>query len=303
MTSVRAGRLLPFLLAASFIASPALAQDENAGAGQDPIRRGPPPVFPSLPPRDVSKLPSSFAAAAATQPVNKAWPKAYKPKSRRDFTGNWVRRQDSPSWVPFVTRGRAQNAPLTPEYEAIFKRHDDNARAGHPTGDITANCLPQGMPRIMTMTFPMEIVQDDSQVHIYAEWQEQTRRIYVDGRPLDPDPDSTFYGQSVGHWEGDVLYATTFGVRGDTNLEASGLPHSDKLVTYERMWLSDDNTLNDEITLVDPKAYTRPWTVVKSYARGEPGMPVLPYVCLENNRNPIAADGSIQTVLQGVKTP
>ena len=66
-----------------------------------------------------------------------------------------------------------------------------------------------------------------------------------------------------------------------------------------RQRLSDDNTLNDEITLVDPKAYTKPWTVVKSYERGEPGMPVLPYVCLENNRNPIGADGSIGVVLQG----
>ncbi len=256
------------------------------------------PEFPKLPPRDTSKLPATFAGAVASQPVKKAWPAAYRPKSKRDFTGVWERVQPSPSWVPFVPRGFAQNAPLTPEYAAIFKHHQDNADAGRPSGDITAACMPQGMPRIMTMTLPMEIVMNDAQVNIIAEWQEQTRRIFTDGRQLDPDPDPTFYGQSVGHWEGDVLMATTFGLRGDTNLEASGLPHSEQLVVYERIWLSDDNTLNDEITLVDPKAFTRPWTVTKSFKRGRPGMALLPYVCLENNRNPIAADGTILTILK-----
>jgi hypothetical protein len=293
VTSISTARLIPLLLAASLAAGAASAQ-----VGDRDPRNTPHAPIPTLPPRDTSKLPATFAAAVATQPNSKAWPKAYVPKDKHDFTGVWEKVQDSPSWVPFVPRGRAQNAPLTPEYEAIFKKADDDGRAGRPSGDITANCLPQGMPRVMTMTYPMEITQNEHQFNIFAEWQEQTRRIYVDGRPLTDDPDPTYYGQSVGHWEGDVLYTTTFGLRGDTNLEASGLPHSDKLVVYERMWLSDSNTLNDEITLVDPKAFTKPWTVTKSYKRGQPGMAVLPYVCLENNRNPIAADGTIQTILQ-----
>jgi hypothetical protein len=252
-----------------------------------------------LPKRDNNRLPADFVAAAKTQPVNPNWGKAaYKPKTRRDFYGIWLN-QGGIGWTPGIPPGRGQKAPLTPEYAKIFDMHQANAAAGKPTGDITAACLPQGMPRIMTMTYPMEVSMAPDHVKIYAEWQEQTRRIYTDGRPLDPEPDPTFYGQSVGHWEGDVLAVTAFGFRQDTNLEASGLPKSDKMITYERFWLADDDTLRDEITLVDPLALARPWTVTKTYKRAPADFKLMPYVCLENNRNPVAADGSIGAVLKG----
>jgi hypothetical protein len=245
-----------------------------------------------------ANLPDTAEAAAKTQPVNPHWATVYKPKSKRDFQGIW-KNTGGITWVPNQKPGVVTPAPLTPEYDKLFKSFIAAAAAGKPTGDVTATCLPPGMPRVMTMTYPMEIVQTDKQVNIFAEWLEQTRRVWLDGRPLDPDPDPTFYGQTVGHWEGDVLVATTTGLRGDTNLEASGLPHSDALIVYERMWLEDDNTLKDEITLVDRKAYTRPWTVTKTYARAEPDFKLMPYVCLENNRNPVLPDGSTGFVLQG----
>ena len=249
------------------------------------------------PPRDTSRLPTDFASAARAAPTRPGWNAAYRPKSPRDFTGLWLN-TGGIGWTPGIDPGAAQNPPLTPKYAAIFKKHLDNAAQGLPTGDLTAACLPQGMPRIMTMTYPMEILMNEAQVNIFAEWGEQTRRVFTDGRPLDPEPDPTFYGHSVGHWEGDVLAVTTIGLRPDTNLEASGLPHSEQLIVYERLWLADDDTLKDEITLVDPKAYLRPWTVTKTYARAEPGFSLMPYVCLENNRNPVAADGTIQTILK-----
>ena len=246
--------------------------------------------------------PTDFASAAKTQPADPNWKKAYKPKSKRDFTGVW-QAQGGIGWVPGIPPGPKQNPPLTPEYAAIFKMHQDNAAQGKPTGDITAACLPQGMPRIMTMTYPMEIMMNETQVNIFAEWEEQTRRIFLDGRPLDLDADPTFNGQTTGHWEGDVLVATTIGVHPDTNLESSGLPKSDQMIAYERIWLEDDQTLKDEITLVDSKALARPWTVTKTYKRGEPGFKVMQYVCLENNRNPVSSDGSIGVVLQNGAKP
>ena len=256
-----------------------------------------------IPPRAASKLPTSFEGAAHTQPVDPQWGKtAYKPKSPRDFTGIWLN-QGGIGWTPGVPPGVGQHAPLTPEYQKIFDTNVENARLGKPTGDITANCLPQGMPRIMTMTYPMEVSMAPDHVTIYAEWMEQTRRIYTDGRPLDPDPDPTFYGQSVGHWEGNVLSSTAFGFVDKTNLEASGLPKSDRMIAYERFWLADNDTLRDEITLVDPKALARPWTVTKTYKRAPADFKLMPYVCLENNRNPTDAEGHIQAVLQGGPKP
>lgn len=224
--------------------------------------------------------------------------KAYKPKSRRDFTGLWENRGGI-GWQQGIPPGKGQNAPLTPEYQKIFDQHQANAAAGKPTGDPTAGCLPQGMPRIMTMTYPMEVMMNELQVNIFAEWNGQTRRIYTDGRPLPPedDVDITYNGYSVGRWEGDVLVADTIGMRGDTNLEASGLPHSDVLKVRERIWLADDNTLKDEITLIDAKAYTRPWTVTKTYHRAKPGAELIEYVCLENQRNPVNDKGEIGVIL------
>ncbi len=255
------------------------------------------------PPRDASKLPASFAEAAKTQPVDAKWGSAaYRPKSRRDFTGIWIN-QGGIGWTPGVPPGARQNPPLTPAYAKRFQQYLADAAAGKPTGDVTASCLPPGMPRIMTMTYPMEITMGPDRVMIYAEWQEQVRRIFTDGRPLPADPDPTFNGESVGHWEGNFLISTAFGFRLETNLEASGLPKSDKAIAYERFWLADDDTLRDEITLVDPVALTKPWTVTKTFKRAPPDFKLLPYVCLENNRNPIGPDGSTQMILKSGGNP
>jgi hypothetical protein len=248
--------------------------------------------------RDTAKLATTFAEAAKTQPVDPKWGSVpYRPRNRRDLTGIWIN-QGGIGWTPGVPPGRDQKPPLNAEYAKIWETHLANAAAGKPTGDPTASCLPPGMPRIMTMTYPMEITLAHDRVMIYAEWQEQVRRIFTDGRPMSAEPEPTFNGQSVGHWEGDVLVATSFGFRQETNLESSGLPKSDKAIAYERIWLADDDTLRNEITLVDQKAFTKPWTVTKTYKRAPPDFKLMPYVCLENNRNPIAPDGTIQTILK-----
>jgi hypothetical protein len=250
------------------------------------------------PHRDVSKLPTTFAGAAKTQPVDSKWGQSpYRPKTRRDLTGIWIN-QGGIGWTPGIPPGGDQNPPLTPDYAKIFQRHLADAAAGKPTGDPTAACLPPGMPRIMTMTYPMEITMGPDRIMIYAEWDEQVRRIFTDGRPLPEDPDPTYNGESVGHWEGNFLISTAYGFRLDTNMEASGLPKSDKAIAYERIWLADDDTLRDEFTLVDPVAFVKPWTVTKTYKRAPPDFKLMPYVCLENNRNPIAPDGSIRVILK-----
>ena len=307
-----AGALLILLRSAA----PLLAQHAPAGAAKDASYGDPSaedligrPVDLDLsrgvqaPPRDTSKLPTTFAEAAQTQPVNHKWgTAAYRPTSRRDLTGIWIS-QGGIGWTPGIAPGRGQNPPLTPAYAKIFAQHLANAAAGKPTGDPTASCLPPGMPRLMTMTYPMEITMGHGRVMIYAEWDEQVRRIFTDGRPLPTNPDPTFNGESVGHWEGNFLISTAYGFRADTNLESSGLPKSDKAIAYERIWLADDDTLRDEFTLVDPVALLRPWTVTKTYKRAPPDFKLLPYVCLENNRNPIAPDGSIQAIMKSGDKP
>ena len=87
----------------------------------------------------------------------------------------------------------------------------------------------------------------------------------------------------------------------DAALNAHGLikvrVFGDDRAERERIWLADDNTLKDEITLIDAKAYTRPWTVTKTYHRAKPGAELIEYVCLENQRNPVNDKGEIGVIL------
>jgi hypothetical protein len=311
MTSVKNGKIWAAWAAALAMLAASAASIAQSASSRAPNAAPPPaedligrPVDLDLskgaqpPHRDTSKLPATFAEARKTQPVDPRWGTApYRPRSRRDFTGIWIS-QGGIGWTPGIPPGRGQNPPLSAEYARTFEHHLANAAAGKPTGDPTAACLPPGMPRIMTMTYPMEITMGPDRVMIYAEWQEQVRRIFTDGRPLPEDPDPTYNGESVGHWEGDLLLATSYGFRLDTNMEASGLPKSDKAIAYERIWLADDDTLRDEFTLVDPIALTKPWTVTKTYKRAPPDFKLMPYVCLENNRNPIGPDGSVQAIMK-----
>jgi hypothetical protein len=302
------GAVLCVLLAASAAAS--AQQKPVGGAPREPAKdlaNRPVDIDTTrgvqAPPRDASKLPTTFVAAAKTQPVDPKWGSSlYRPKSRRDLTGVWIS-QGGIGWTPGIPPGAGQKPPLTPEYAKIFQKHIANAAAGTPTGDSTsASCLPPGMPRIMTMTYPMEITMGPDRVMIYAEWLEQVRRIFIDGRPLPDDPDVSFNGESVGHWEGNFLLSTAYGFRPDTNMESSGLPKSDKAIAYERIWLADDDTLRDEFTIVDPVAFAKPWTVTKTYKRAPPEFKLMPYVC-ENNRNPVGADGAIQSILKSGDAP
>jgi hypothetical protein len=144
----------------------------------------------------------------------------------------------------------------------------------------------------------MEIIQKPKQMTIIAEWMGQVRRIYLDGRPHPEDPDPTFNGHSIGHWEGKTLVVDTVGLRDDTMFDQSGVRHSDKLHIVERFTLIDANTLQDELTADDPVAFYKPWTVKKTYKRAPVDMEIMEYVCQENNRNPIGPDGKVQTILQ-----
>jgi hypothetical protein len=213
----------------------------------------------------------------------------------KNWNGVWTR-VGSINWDPNLPQGQVDHPNLTPEYQAKYQCGLDSMKAGHPMNDPTAACVPQGMPRIMNMVYPMEILQRPGQVAIYAEWQSQVRRIFTDGRPHPDDLDPTYNGHSVGHWVNGDLVVDTVGMRGDMMLTQNGLGLSDALRITERFHQVGDDTLTDTITLEDAKALAAPWTVVKTYRRA-PTLQIMEYVCQENNRNPIQADGTTGIVL------
>jgi len=139
------------------------------------------------------------------------------------------------------------------------------------------------MPGIMGQPYPMEFLMTPGQVTIVIEAYNQIRHIYTDGRPLPEDPDPTFYGTSVGHWEGDTLVAETVGFaqvpRGIT------FPYSDKMKIVERFRLTAPDTMSIETTIVDPEALTTPYSMGGRTLTRHRNWTIAEYICEENNRN------------------
>jgi hypothetical protein len=152
---------------------------------------------------------------------------------------------------------------------------------------------------MMNMVYPMEILQTDGQVTIVAEWMGQIRRIFTDGRPhpAPEDLDTTYNGHSIGHWEGATLVVDTIGIKGGGILDDHGAPLGEQLHVTERWRQTDPDTLTDQLTIEDPTAFTRPYSTVKTFKRRK-DINMMEYVCEENNRNPVDANGVTGVILQ-----
>jgi hypothetical protein len=194
-----------------------------------------------------------------------------------DFTGQWRRPPGvAIQWDQTKPVGRAQQAPLTPEYQAIFEASMADQRAGGQGNDPPSRCVPYGLPRIMSVIFPMEIVVTPKTTHILFDYA-LPRRIYTDGRDFPREIEPSYYGYSIGKWidengdgKYDVLEIESRGFKGPRSYEATGLPlHRDnESVVKERLFIDKANAdlLHDEITVYD-HALTHPWTVLKTYKR------------------------------------
>jgi hypothetical protein len=186
-------------------------------------------------------------------------------------------------------RGGGGGVSPTPEYAALRDQLRANA-----TPSQSANCLPPGMPAIMTQPYPMEILMTPGKVTIVLEAYTQVRHIYTDGRKLPEDPDPGFFGTSVGHWEGNTLVVESVGFNDLVTI--SGVPHSDQMKITERFSLLGDDLLQIETTITDPLALTQPYTTSGTFARHR-DWTIAEYVCEENNRNFVDSSGQEGIVL------
>jgi hypothetical protein len=219
--------------------------------------------------------PRSIAAVALATIFLTAAAWAHDETKYPDWSGQWLR-AGGIQWDPTKPIGRGQQAPLTPEYQAIFEASLADQAAGGPGNDARYSCFPVGMPRLMSVIFPMEFIFSPRITYILFE-NNMPRRIYTDGRAWPNDPEPTFAGYSIGRWidaDGDGRYdaleVETRHMKGPRTLEGSGLPlHKDnQTMVKERIFLDKTNPdiLHDEITTID-HALTRPWTVTKKFRR------------------------------------
>jgi uncharacterized protein DUF6152 len=211
----------------------------------------------------------------------------------RDFNGMWVNANGGIHFDTAVSR-ESQTPPLKPEYMARWRQRATDAAAGRSTTDPTAQCLPAGFPRFLSMVFPGEILQAPHQLNWYAEWGEATLRIYLDGRSPPANLQPSYYGYTSGRWEGAALVTRTIGLRDDTLVDTTGIPHSDQLTVAMRFKKLTPDYFEVNVTLDDPVVFERPWSTVKRFARAPADYYVQEYACFEGNRYRIGADGSVQ---------
>ena len=223
------------------------------------------------------------ACAAALAPASLAQPQVVLPPERLswhgdpnapDISGVWVRADPSGNgasaskegWLPWPP-------PLKPSFAKIWRKRVADAAAGKRTDDPIRGCLPPGMPRYITgTTGPMLIVQTPGRVMLYRD-NAPVRRVWLDGRPFPSadDLESFSNGNARGRYEGTDLVTEVIGIK-DEPIDSTGVPHSDDLKITERLHRVDAKTLIVDVTLTDPKAYTRPMTSRVTYKAFEGGL-------------------------------
>ena len=211
-----------------------------------------------------------------------------------DFSGTY----QWPTYLPGQEHGRSSAttfdrknfAPLKPDGEAFLE-----PRTGEPRHDEPRDfCLPAGFPAGMLSANAMQFFQNKNYLTIVHEFQRSSRVIPLDGRAHRAEIEPTYYGDPVGHWEGDTLVVES------TNFKRWGIDdyfytnkneyrmHSDALKTTERLTWKDKNTISYSLTMDDPKTFTKPWSQ-EFQILAKPDwdkMGLFEYVCEENNRCP-----------------
>jgi hypothetical protein len=146
-----------------------------------------------------------------------------------------------------------------------------------------AHCLPLGVMQLHTHGQPRKIVQNPGVIVIMYEANSGLRQIFTDGRPMPKDPEPWWYGYSIGKWDGDTLVVESAHFRDLGWLDVEGSPLTDRGRIIERFRRPDYGHLEIEVTIDDPKAYTKPWTVTV-HQRILPDTDLIEFVCQENDK-------------------
>jgi hypothetical protein len=183
-----------------------------------------------------------------------------------DWSGVWA-----PHWTDQQAQVTSNPVPWTPAAAAVVRRLNEAEQQGKPKG-LFVNCLPEGMPSWMLVTHSsLEILFTPGRVTMLGESDgNYLRRIYTDGRPHPADPNPTFHGHSIGHWEGETLVVDTVGILPQTYIavsEAVGVPNSGDMRVVERIHLAGQNELHDDLEITAPRVLTRPWKTTRRYVR------------------------------------
>ena len=209
---------------------------------------------------------------------NMSAPTPRLPNGRVDLGGLW--NAVDGRFLTNISRRAGIEPPFQPWAAALFKERQDNEGRDRPSG----RCLPKTIPDAMLVpNYPWKFVQTPELTVILFENFTQYRQIFTDGRDYPDERAPTWFGYSLGEWDGDVFVVDTLGFNDRSWLDDGGHPRSEAMKVTERFRRLDYGHLEIDFTFDDPKAYTKPWTVTVPFVL-LPDTEIIENVC-ENEKD------------------
>ena len=225
------------------------------------------------------KVPPAKIPRTADGKPNLSAPAARTSYGKPDLSGVW--NVDNKYVRDLAVDFPAGYVPFQGWAKTLFDQRKDGS---HSFEDNAAHCLPPGTPRINAAPFPWKLIQQPDYILIIYENFNMWRQIFLDGRVLDPDAVPAWFGYSTGKWEGDTLVVDTRGFNGKAWIDQLGKPATESLHVTERFTRKDFGHMDIQVTIDDPKAYTKPWTITEP-AVLTPEVELMEFICGENNRD------------------
>ena len=172
---------------------------------------------------------------------------------------------------------------LQPWAMEVMEKRGAALKVGKPLATNTAQCRPDGTPTVIEIPYPFQFLRTPTYTYILYEADYQSRRIRMNSVHPAKAP-ANWYGDSIGHWEGEVLVVDTVGLSARGQLNWDGIPHTDALHVVERYTITEPGAMELQMTVTDPGTLVAPWTVTKHFRKLTESR-LLEYVCAQNNRD------------------
>ena len=224
--------------------------------------------------------PSKNVPRTADGKVDMKAPARRMADGKPDLSGFWVPTQAVKHLLNLAADMKPGEVPLQPWAAALYRERIENNGKDHPG----VRCWPSGIPEKNNIPDGVKVVHTPDLLLLLHESRTIYRQIFMDGRTHPKDPQPTWMGYSVGKWEGDTLVVDTIGQNGKTWLDMRGLPATDALRVIERFRRPSIGRIEIDVTIDDPKAYTKPWNVTLSWSL-LPDTDLIESICEENNKD------------------
>jgi hypothetical protein len=232
--------------------------------------------WPNLPVKNVPRSPDGKVDLNA--------PPQRTADGKIDLSGFWMPTNPVKHLLNLAADLKPGGVPLQPWAEAVYKERIETNGKDHPG----VRCWPSGIPEKLNIPDGLKLVQTPDLMIFMHESRTIYRQVFTDGRKLPRVPEDAqpmWMGYSVGRWEGDTFVVETIGQNGKTWLDMRGLPATESLRVIERYTRPTIGRVYIDVTIDDPKAYTKPWDVRLSWDL-KPDWELIESICEENNRDP-----------------